>query len=81
MRRISSAAPIWIVSPRLLIDLPFLRCVVRRSHTVDASASTSRRTISSTSAGVSGVWFVCLSDFPLSGNSVVTVTQAASYTE
>ena len=34
--------------------------------------------MSSTSAGVSGAWFVCFRFFPASGSSAAAVTQAAS---
>ena len=51
------------------------------SQTRPASPSMRRRTISSTSAGVSGVVFAALSPLPASGNSAAIVTQAASYTE
>jgi len=41
VRRMSCAAASWIVSPRLRIDLPFLRCAVIRSQTSSPLAASS----------------------------------------
>jgi hypothetical protein len=61
-----------MASPRLPMDLPLRRWAVSSFQIVGPSASMSSRTISSTSAAVSGVWFVRLRFFPASGNSSVT---------